>query len=61
MAKSSRKGPIQIKPPLTDAKPPFLEARVKYKLDEVREQRMLETLGAAIYESRQKKSPKGSY
>ncbi|CAO0799870.1 unnamed protein product [Mucor circinelloides] len=58
MAKSSRKGPIQVKPPLTDAKPPFLEARLEYKLDEVREQRMLETLGAAIYESRQKKSPK---
>ncbi|KAL7327437.1 hypothetical protein PS15p_205867 [Mucor circinelloides] len=58
MAKSSRKDPIQVKPPLTDAIPPFLEARQMYKLDKVREQRMLETLGAAIYESRQKKSPK---
>ncbi|KAL0135685.1 hypothetical protein V8B55DRAFT_1549417 [Mucor lusitanicus] len=49
---------ILVKPPPSDAVPPFTEARKDQALSQVQQHRVMETLGRAIYERRQKAASK---
>ncbi|GAN01575.1 hypothetical protein MAM1_0009c01008 [Mucor ambiguus] len=49
---------IKVKPPISDAVPPFKRPRKELALSKFQQQRVMETLGSAIYECRQKKKAK---
>ncbi|KAK4509248.1 uncharacterized protein ATC70_007598 [Mucor velutinosus] len=53
-----QKNCIRVKPPISDAVPPFKKARKEYSLNKLQQKRVMESLGRAIYECRQKTKSK---